>query len=45
VGVFNAGETATIPGVGTLVINTDGSFTFTPAENYNGAVPLISYTA
>ncbi|MFN5422434.1 MAG: Ig-like domain-containing protein, partial [bacterium] len=44
-GTFTAGQTATIPGVGTIVINSDGSYTFTPVANYNGAVPLISYTA
>ncbi|WP_396212916.1 tandem-95 repeat protein, partial [Flavobacterium sp.] len=44
-GVFTAGQTATIPGVGTIVINSDGSYTFTPAANYSGAVPAISYTA
>ena len=30
-GTFTAGQTATIPGVGTLVINANGNFTFTPA--------------
>jgi len=29
--------------VGTITINTDGSYVFTPAPNYNGTVPLISY--
>jgi gliding motility-associated-like protein len=43
-GTFNAGQTATIPGVGTIVVNADGSFTFTPALNYTGTVPLITYT-
>ncbi|KAI9549349.1 hypothetical protein GHT06_003715 [Daphnia sinensis] len=40
---FTAGSTATIVGKGTLVINTDGSFTFTPATNYYGAVPIATY--
>ncbi len=40
---YNAGTTATIPGVGTLVINTDGTFTFTPAPNFNGNVPVATY--
>jgi alpha-tubulin suppressor-like RCC1 family protein len=45
-GVFNAGTTpATIDGVGTLIIGTNGSFTFTPAANYSGAVPTVTYTA
>jgi hypothetical protein len=42
---YNAGDTATIAGVGTIVINADGSFTFTPVANYNGQVPAITYTA
>ena len=29
-GSFTAGQTATIAGVGTLTINADGSYTFTP---------------
>ncbi|MFN5418900.1 MAG: Ig-like domain-containing protein, partial [Sphingomonadales bacterium] len=43
-GTFTAGQTATIPGVGTLVINSNGAYTFTPAPNYNGAVPAATYT-
>jgi VCBS repeat-containing protein len=43
-GTFTAGTTATIPNVGTLVINSDGSFTFDPADNYNGPVPAATYT-
>jgi large repetitive protein len=43
-GTFTAGTTATIPGSGTLVINTNGSYTFTPALNFNGAVPVVTYT-
>ncbi|MEY3324683.1 MAG: hypothetical protein RLZ11_997, partial [Bacteroidota bacterium] len=41
---YPAGTTATIPGVGTVVINTNGTYTFTPAPNYNGTVPPITYT-
>jgi len=40
-----AGATATLAGIGTLVINTDGSYTFTPVHNYNGPVPVATYTA
>ena len=43
-GTFTAGTTATIPGVGTLVIAANGDFTFTPAANYNGPVPTATYT-
>ncbi len=42
---YAAGSTATLPGVGTLVMLADGSYTFTPAPNFNGAVPSVSYTA
>ncbi|WP_077002754.1 DUF4347 domain-containing protein, partial [Variovorax sp. KK3] len=41
---FTAGQTATIAGVGTLVVNANGSYTFTPALNYNGAPPVATYT-
>ncbi|MBU4323969.1 MAG: tandem-95 repeat protein, partial [Gammaproteobacteria bacterium] len=41
---YLAGETASIDGVGTLVINGDGSFTFTPAPGYAGPVPSATYT-
>ncbi|PNB60180.1 RTX toxin, partial [Pseudomonas sp. GW456-E7] len=43
-GTFNAGQTATIANVGTLVIGASGAYTFTPATNYNGTVPTVSYT-
>jgi hypothetical protein len=42
--LFKAGETASLAGVGTLVIGADGAFTFVPVANYNGSVPLITYT-
>ncbi|MEO4017941.1 cadherin-like domain-containing protein, partial [Pseudomonas rossensis] len=41
---YAAGSTATIANVGTLVIGTNGAYTFTPAANYNGTVPTVSYT-
>ena len=41
---YTAGDTATIAGVGTLQINSDGSFTFTPVADYNGPVPVATYT-
>ncbi|MCD8543685.1 MAG: cadherin-like domain-containing protein, partial [Sulfurospirillum cavolei] len=41
---YAAGTTATITGVGTISIASDGSYTFIPAANYNGSVPTISYT-
>ena len=42
--IYAAGSTASIAGVGSLLINADGSFTFTPAANYNGPVPTATYT-
>ncbi|TPG21257.1 tandem-95 repeat protein [Variovorax ginsengisoli] len=41
---YNAGTTATITGVGTLLINGNGTYTFTPAPDYTGAVPSATYT-
>ena len=41
---YAAGNTATIDGVGTIIINEDGSYTFTPADDWNGTVPTITYT-
>ncbi|MFZ5551218.1 MAG: Ig-like domain-containing protein, partial [Pseudomonadota bacterium] len=43
-GTFNAGQAAVIAGVGSLTLNADGSYTFTPAANWNGAVPTVTYT-
>ncbi|QNM84508.1 tandem-95 repeat protein [Polaribacter pectinis] len=43
-GTTNAGTTATIPTIGTLKMNADGSYVFSPALNYNGAVPQVTYT-
>ncbi len=44
VGTIAAGSPALIPGVGTLTINPDGSYDFTPTPNYAGPVPLVTYT-
>jgi gliding motility-associated-like protein len=41
---YTAGQQATIAGVGTLQINSNGSFTFIPTLNYNGTVPEVTYT-
>ncbi|WP_052450255.1 retention module-containing protein, partial [Aeromonas diversa] len=38
------GVASTLTGVGTLLLNPDGSFTFTPAPNYDGTVPPVTYT-
>ncbi|MDO8788210.1 MAG: VCBS domain-containing protein [Sulfuritalea sp.] len=42
--IYNAGDTATIGGVGQLVINADGNYTFTPQTGYVGPVPVAAYT-
>ncbi len=31
--------------IGTLTLNANGTYTFTPAPDYNGPVPAVSYTA
>lgn len=41
---YPAGTTATLPGVGTLVIGPTGAYTFTPLPNYDGPVPVVTYT-
>ncbi|MBE8606084.1 Ig-like domain-containing protein, partial [Vibrio sp. OPT10] len=41
---FTPGQTATIQGVGTLSIASNGDYTFTPVADYNGDVPVVSYT-
>ena len=35
-------RTISLPGVGTLVMNSNGGYVFTPAANYAGAVPSFS---
>lgn len=39
-----AGTAVFIAGKGTITINTDGGYTFAPVPDYNGAVPVITYT-
>ncbi|WP_448645075.1 Ig-like domain-containing protein [Pseudomonas mediterranea] len=43
-GSFNPGDTATISGVGTLTVNADGSYLFTPTSTYHGDVPVVTYS-
>ncbi|MBB1440635.1 cadherin-like domain-containing protein, partial [Shewanella sp. SG41-4] len=40
---YAAGTEVTLEN-GVLVLNADGSYTFTPNENWNGNVPVITYT-
>jgi VCBS repeat-containing protein len=42
--VHPVGTPVTIPLVGTLLINSDGGYIFTPLPNYNGSVPQVTYT-
>lgn len=35
---------AEIAGIGALTINSDGSYSFAPALNYTGAIPVVTYT-
>ncbi|SIQ11527.1 retention module-containing protein [Pseudacidovorax sp. RU35E] len=39
-----AGGTATIANVGTITIAANGDYVFTPAANWNGQVPTVTYT-
>ncbi|WP_435927610.1 Ig-like domain-containing protein [Dryocola sp. BD613] len=41
---YNTGETIVIPGQGTLAVNRDGSYLFTPASGWSGFTPVINYT-
>ena len=43
-GPFAPGDTATIPGVGTFTLDSSGAYTFTPDQDYNGPVPVVTYT-
>ena len=40
---YQPGQTVVIDGVGTLVIDTDGDFSFRPAPGYAGPVPDVTY--
>ena len=41
---FAAGSTATLAGVGSLTLSAEGDYAFTPAANFSGAVPTVTYT-
>ncbi|WDE02652.1 Ig-like domain-containing protein [Thalassomonas actiniarum] len=41
--VYAGGQTAIVEG-GSLTINNDGSYSFIPAANWNGTLPVVSYT-
>ncbi|MDE2416865.1 MAG: retention module-containing protein [Burkholderiales bacterium] len=42
--IYPAGSTASLVGVGDLIIEADGSYAFIPANGYNGPVPVATYT-
>ncbi|TKC10546.1 tandem-95 repeat protein [Pedobacter polaris] len=44
IGTQTVGTPVVITNVSTITINVDGSYTFVPAANYNGAVPVMTYT-
>ncbi|MEW8658221.1 MAG: retention module-containing protein [Candidatus Thiodiazotropha endolucinida] len=41
---YAAGDTATIAGVGSIQINADGSYSFSPTTHYSGIAPPVNYT-
>ena len=43
-GPFTVGTPYAIAGVGTLTLNANGSYSFAPAANYTGAIPVVTYT-
>ncbi len=43
-GTHAAGDSVTIPGVGTVQIFVDGAYNFGPVAGYTGPVPVITYT-
>ncbi|MFT6987200.1 MAG: Ca2+-binding RTX toxin-like protein, partial [Psychromonas sp.] len=42
--VYSAGKSVIIAEKGTLLLNTDGSYEFDPADNYSGELPVVTYT-
>ncbi|MFT6899741.1 MAG: hypothetical protein ACJA13_004182, partial [Paraglaciecola sp.] len=40
--VYLGGQSATVEN-GNLTVNTDGSYTFIPADDWNGELPVVSY--
>ncbi|MDB5177477.1 MAG: hypothetical protein JWN75_1145, partial [Candidatus Saccharibacteria bacterium] len=41
---YSAGQSATIAGIGSLGIAANGNYVFTPLADWNGGVPVVSYT-
>jgi VCBS repeat-containing protein len=42
--IYAAGDTAVLAGIGSLTINANGSYSFVPVLDFNGAVPVATYT-
>lgn len=42
---YPIGQEITIPNVGKIIVNANGTFTFTPVNGFTGAVPAITYFA
>ena len=42
-GPFTLGQPITISGVGTFTLSENGAYSFTPAANFNGDVPEVTY--
>ncbi|TEY43423.1 hypothetical protein CIG14_22415, partial [Aeromonas veronii] len=42
-GPFVLGQVYTIAGVGSFSLAANGAYSFTPAANYNGTVPVVTY--
>jgi hypothetical protein len=42
--VYPAGQGAVIAGIGNISLAANGHYSFTPLANWNGTVPLVSYT-
>ena len=40
---YPAGSIVDIPNVGTIIVNADGTFTFTPVRGYYGTPPVNTY--
>ncbi|PJI49131.1 MAG: hypothetical protein CTR55_07100 [Pseudomonas sp.] len=43
-GTFTAGAIVTLAGKGEFTLAADGQYSFTPAKDWNGAVPQVTYT-
>ncbi|MDR6603056.1 VCBS repeat-containing protein [Achromobacter deleyi] len=41
---YDAGSVAAIAGVGTIIVNANGGYVFTPDANWNGVVPQVTYS-